>query len=327
MPSESAASGPAQAPPQTAGDMLARAREFLARKGAVESRLDAELLVARAVGLDRLKLFLQLDRPVSEEEVARARELLVRRGKHEPVAYLTGTREFYGRPFRVGPGVLVPRPETELIVDLARERAGTAARRPRFRATEQAADEATPSRPALPPRVLDVGTGSGCLAITLALELEDASIIAIDLSAAALAWARENAAALAPDAGLEFQEGDALRLLRDRTLRPDPALRFDLVVSNPPYVRAEDAETLPPDVREHEPGEALFAPRGDEDYWVRELLTLAPRLLAPGGTLLVELGLGQAKRCAKLATAAGFEPRLHEDAAGIPRVLEVNAAR
>src|SRR5262245_2610659 len=130
------------AAPTTAGDMLGLAREFLVRKGASEARLSAELLVAHALGLDRLHLFLQLDRPVSEGEVARARDLLVRRGRGEPVAYITGRREFYGRAFEVDPNVLIPRPETELIVDLVRARAKPGA------------------------RIADIGTGSGCLAVT-----------------------------------------------------------------------------------------------------------------------------------------------------------------
>ena len=110
----------ARTPPGTAGEMLALGREFLERKGLEEARLEAELLVAHALGLDRLRLFLALDRPVLEDEVARARGLLVRRAAGEPVAYLTGLREFYGRPFAVDPRVLIPRPETELVIDLAR---------------------------------------------------------------------------------------------------------------------------------------------------------------------------------------------------------------
>ncbi|MEL6714143.1 MAG: peptide chain release factor N(5)-glutamine methyltransferase, partial [Planctomycetota bacterium] len=140
--------------PRTAREMLGLARGFLERKGLGEARLEAELLVGHALGLDRLRLFMELDRPVSGAEVDAARDLLVRRGRREPTAYIVGRREFFGRDFLVGPGVLVPRPETELIVDRARELV-----RERPDGSE-------------PPVVLDVGTGSGCLAVTLFLELE-----------------------------------------------------------------------------------------------------------------------------------------------------------
>jgi len=215
----------------------------------------------------------------------------VRRARGEPCAYVTGRREFYGRDFAVGPGVLVPRPETELLVDVARERlAGREA-----------------------PRVLDVGTGSGCLAVTLALEVASARVVATELSSEALAFARRNAEALG--AAVEFHHGDGVVPVRGQ--------RFDLVLSNPPYVAPEDREALPPEVREHEPGEALFAPAGDPDHWVRRLVGEA-ELLADGGTLLVELGFDQAQRVSSWLTERGERFRLHEDLAGIPRVLEVS---
>jgi release factor glutamine methyltransferase len=272
--------------------MLARAREFLARKGTAEPRLEAELLVAHALGLSRLQLFLRLDQPVVEPEVARARELLVRRGKHEPVAYITGSREFYGRSFRVGPGVLVPRPETELLVDLARER--------------------SKGREAV--RIADIGTGSGCIAVTLALEVTGSSVTALDVSPRALELARANAAALT--ASVEFVEGDGPEALAGHP-------RFDLVVSNPPYIEPQERASLAPDVREHEPELALFTPPGDPEHWLRRFLGAGMELLAPGGTLLVELGHRQGPRA--LALAAQREARLHKDFAGIERVLEVRA--
>ena len=278
----------AQAPPRTAGEMLARAKGFLARKGVDEARLDGELLVAHALGLDRLQLFLQLDRPLTSGDVARARELLVRRGKREPVAYLTGEREFYGRPFAVDRRVLIPRPETELLIDRARELAAGLER---------------------PPRIADVGTGSGCLAITAALEIEGSEVRAVDCSAAALEVARANAERLG--AAVHLVLGDGPEALEGT---------FDLVLSNPPYVDPAGRDELEPEVREHEPAEALFAPRGDPDHWVRRLLAAAP--LADGGRLLVELGLGQAERALALAAEGGREARIHSDLAGVARVLE-----
>ena len=279
------------APPRTAREMLDLARAFLERKGLGEARRESDLLVAHALGLDRLGLYMRLDQPIAPAEVDRARDLLVRRGRREPTAYIVGRREFFGRDIEVGPGVLIPRPETELIVDLARERASALGR---------------------PPRVLDIGTGSGCLAVTLALEIEGADVGAVDLSEEALQWASKNAAT--HDAAVEFHLGDGLELARQLSTANGP---FDLVVSNPPYVEPSEREDLEPEVREHEPPLALYAPADDPDHWVRALVGLAPEVCSRGGVLLVELGHRQAERVAGLECTC-----IHEDLAGIPRVLE-----
>ncbi|QDU67952.1 peptide chain release factor N(5)-glutamine methyltransferase [Engelhardtia mirabilis] len=277
--------------------MLARGREFLQRKGLEEFRLDAELLVSHALGLGRLDLFLQLDRPVVETEVVAARELLVRRAKGEPVAYLIGEREFYGRGFEVGPGVLIPRPETELIVDLARD---------------WAKQTLFPSGGA---RVLDVGTGSGCLAVTLALELPGSTVDAIDVSEPALNRALANAARLGAD--VSFHRGDGLGPWRSETAR------FDLIVSNPPYIDPGHAGDLAREVRDHEPVEALFAPAGDPDHWALRLMDQGLALLRPGGVLLIELGYDQAPRLRERMAERGVEGKFHKDLGGHERVLEL----
>jgi release factor glutamine methyltransferase len=282
----------AAAEPRTVREMVARGREFLERKGVEAARLEAELLVAHALGIDRLQLFLALDRPLERTEVARGRELLVRRGTREPTAYVTGRREVYGRAFEVGPGGLVPRPETELLVD--RARALLAGR----------ADA----------RIAAVGTGTGCIAITLALELPGSEVSATDSSAAALAYARANAARLG--AAVALHEGDALAPLAGRA-------PYDLVVSNPPYVDPAERDALAPEVRDHEPSEALFAPAGDPDFWARRLVREAVPLLAPGGWLLVELGHGQGARVASWLAPRGHVWTLHRDLERIERVLEV----
>ena len=272
--------------------MLARGREFLARKEVAEARLDAELLVAHALGLDRLGLFLELDRPVTVGEIDGARTLLVRRAAGEPTAYLTGTREFYGRPFEVGPGVLVPRPETELLVDVAREvLAGTAS-----------------------PRIAEVGTGSGCIAVTLALEVPGSEVHATDVSADALAFARRNATTLGAE--VTFHEGDGPAPLVE--LAPLAAL-----LCNPPYIDPATASGLAREVRDHEPALALFAPAGDPDHWVRRLLREGRPLLAPGGVLLVELGFDQAPRVRDLVAASSLDAVFHADLGGHERVLVV----
>lgn len=285
------------------------ARAFLQRKLVEEWRLEAELLVAHALGLDRLRLFMALDRPVSAAEVDRARDLLVRRGKREPTAYIVGGREFYQRRFQVGPGVLVPRPETELVVDRARELA-----------------RELPDARRSAPWIADLGTGSGCIAISCALEIEGARVCAVDVSAAAVLCARANLAALAGEterARVEVLEGDGLSLLSK--VVSERGRRFDLLLSNPPYVTREERASLAPEVRDYEPELALFAPANDADFWVRTLLERARELVEPGGSLLVELGATQGPRAAELARARGFEPRLLADLARIERVLEVRA--
>ncbi len=284
--------GKALAPPRSAGDMLALAREFLSRKGLPQARLEAELLVAHSLGLDRLHLYLGLDRPVTAAEVERARELLVRRGRREPTAYITGRREFYGRSFAVSREVLIPRPESELLVDLGRQLCA--------------------SREGL--RVGDVGTGSGCLAITLALELARARVSGVDVSAGALACARANAEELG--AAVELVAGDGAAGL-------GAAADFDLIVSNPPYVRPDELEGLEPEVRDWEPRQALLLPEGDPGYWLRRLLDESPPRMAAAGRLLIELGAAQAKLALELAAERGLRARLQRDLAGLPRVLEV----
>ena len=288
--------------PKTAGEMVQMARAFLERKGVSEARLESELIVGHALGLTRLQLFMQLDRPLAKTEIDAARELLVRRGKREPLAYITGEREFYGRSFRVGSGVLVPRPETEHLVDRAREIAKERAKR------------GDPVQ-----AIADLGTGTACIAVTLALEIPGAAVVAVDKSPLALAFARENAAKLS--ATVEFHEGDGFATLT--WIVRERGRGFDLVCSNPPYIPRRDRPTLEPEVRDHEPELALFAPDEDPDHFVRRLLTEGRGWLAPGGTILVELGHDQAPRVRALAALNGVAIRIHRDYGGHDRVLEI----
>jgi release factor glutamine methyltransferase len=279
--------------------MLRMAREFLERKGILEARLDAELLVGHALGLDRLQLYCELDRPITSAELDKARELLVRRGGHEPTAYVTGKREFYGRDFVVRSGVLIPRPETELIVDRARELAAG-------RSTELA--------------LADMGTGSGCLAVTLALEIEESRVWGTDISPEAVEVARENAQLL--EAEVDFRVADGVAGLED--VVSEYGAPLDLIVSNPPYVELGEAASLAPEVRDYEPDAALFAPEGDPDHWVRALLESGRELLASDGVILVELGHLQGPRVMALALELGWSASLHKDLDGISRVFEAS---
>jgi release factor glutamine methyltransferase len=219
---------------------------------------------------------------------------LARRLRHEPVAYISGEREFYGRPFRVTPHVLIPRPETELVVDEARA----------------LLERADPDRQGA--FVVDVGTGSGCIAVTLALDVPRARVMATDISAEALAVAAGNARSLGAAGRVHFVRTSVAAAL---------AGPIDLIVSNPPYVPDTDAASLMPDVRDHEPAVALFGgPRGLDI--VQALAHAAAAKLRPGGSLVMEIGAGQGDDVQQLIAACGLRLRhVRTDLAGIPRVL------
>jgi release factor glutamine methyltransferase len=296
-------------------------------------RLDAEILVAHALGLPRIQLYVQFDRPLLPEELAAIRELVKRRQAGESVAYVIGKREFWGLDFAVDARVLVPRPDTETLVSEALDRIGRA---PRVRArraadTEAAADEdlgealadeapdAEPDEapdearpgPKAAPRVADVGTGSGAIAVTLAKERPDAMVFAVDLSPDALAVARANAEH--HGAAVTFLEGDLEVPLI-------PHAPFDLIVANLPYIPAGDIAGLAPEVRA-EPRRALDGGTDGLDL-VRRLVAAAPSLLAPGGAIALEIGIGQAQDTAQLCAAAGLtDVRVRRDLGAVERVV------
>lgn len=255
-------------------------------------RLDAELLMADALGVSRSELLL---RHMGEAAPAGFAALLERRLGHEPVAYILGRQEFYGLDFRVTPDVLIPRGDSETIVEAA------LAACPRAR------------------RVLDCGTGSGALLLAVLSRLGAAQGIGIDRSQAALAVAADNAERL----GL----ADRARMIEGDWTRPGWAEalgRFDLILANPPYVE-EDAP-LAPSVRAHEPHGALFSgPEGLDDY--RLLIPQLPDLLNPGGVAVVEIGHAQAEAVSAIAAKAGLSARLHRDLGGRPRALELTQAQ
>jgi release factor glutamine methyltransferase len=231
-------------------------------------------------------------------------ELIVRRSLHEPIAYIVGSREFYGREFLVSPAVLIPRPETELLVE---EALRFIAQRVEIPAMARA-----PGAEPRAPAIVDIGTGSGCLAVTLALELPGVSIVATDISPAAIDVARANAARLGPAEFIEFRVGDLTAVLHET---------FDLIVSNPPYVAGRDAGALPHEVVAYEPETALFA-GSDGLCVIRSLIGAAPEHLVPGGALMVEIGLGQHDAVIALFEQAGFESvQARNDLQGIARVI------
>ncbi len=288
--------------PRSYGEALAMGAAFLQRKGTQQPRREAEIILAHALGVDRTGLYMGLEKPIEAGELERARAWFARRAKGEPVAYLIGRREFYGREFLVDRRVLIPRPESELLIDQAREFVAAARHRNALEG---------------PASCADFGTGSGNLAVSLALELPAVSVVASDVDRAALEVARANATRLG--AQVEFVHGDGpLALLCAR-----PARGFDVLVSNPPYIDPAVANTLESDVREHEPALALFAPAGDPDRWVRELIAAASALLAPSGRAWIELGHDQSDRALELARRAALVARVIRDAERIPRVLEL----
>ena len=271
--------------------------DFRAR-GLESPRLEAELILAFALGITRVDVIVHGTRTLTEPELGKIRALVKRRRAREPMAYLRGEREFYGLCFKVDRRVLVPRPDTETLVDVALARTTEAA---------------------LGGRILDLCTGSGCVAITLAKQRPTTDVIATDISEDALTVARENATRLGTY-NVAFLLGDLFGAVRNARLPWSPP-RFELIVSNPPYISTADCATLMPDVRDFEPRLALDGgPDGLAFY--RRIVSEAPELLAPQGVLAVEVGAGEAEDVARLFASAGFTAvETTRDLARIERVV------
>jgi release factor glutamine methyltransferase len=295
-------------------DVRTALKEGIARLRAAHvpsDTLAAEILLMHALGRDRTWLYTNpeslLDPAAGEKYFA----LIARRTSGEPTQYLTGKQEFWGLEFEVTPAVLIPRPETEHVVEVALERLGARGIKINMKT----------GAPSAPLRVADVGTGSGCLAVALAHELPHAEIVASDISAAALEVARRNAVRHAVSDRIHFIECDLLGASSGSPLVPRPS-SLDLIVSNPPYVARNEAATLQREVRDHEPDAALFGgPTGVEIY--ARLIEQSGALLRPGGILVLELGYNSAGEVRKM-----FHVKQHwanvnitNDLAGIPRVL------
>lgn len=278
--------------PWTILDILEWTTRYFRQKHIEPPKLTADVLLAHALEQDRMYLYVHFDQPLSHEERERFKALIRQRVKGVPTQYLTGRQEFWSLDFRVTPGVLIPRPETEHLVEAV---------------LPLAAQFDHPS-------LVDIGTGSGILAISLQKELPGARIYASDISGDAVAIARENAERLLDrDHTIRFFQGDVFA--------PFEGMTFDLIVSNPPYIAAQDFETLAPEVREHEPKIALYAGEDGLDAY-RRLIAGAHQYLASPGYILVEIGYGQQEAVAALFQQHGLTVKeVIKDYAGIDRVV------
>ena len=280
----------------TIAEALREAATRLRLAGLAEPRREAGSLLSHATGRDQAFLITHADDELTAEQLSVFRDTVGRRAAGEPFQYITGRQEFYGLEFEVTPDVLIPRPETELLVEqsLALLRGGEA------------------------PLVCDVGTGSGCVAVALLHERADARGFALDISPAALEVAARNAARHGVEGRLRLLVSDCFEALRGLG---HEGVRFDLVASNPPYVAESDLEGLQREVREHEPRVAL-TPGGDGLRVIRRLVEEAPAFLKPGGHLLMEIGFNQHEQVAAL-----IDPKvwtlldIHKDLQGIPRTV------
>ncbi len=280
-------------------DVRGALKESIARlseAGTPSHALAAELLLMHVLGRERAWIYAHPEHPLAAGERDRYLALVAQRAAGTPTQYLTGKQEFWGLEFEVTPDVLIPRPETEHVVEAALERVGAEQRQARV-------------------RVADVGTGSGCLAIALAHELPNAEIVATDISEAALSVARRNAERHGVASRITFAQSNLLEAFLHESFL------FDVIVSNPPYIGREEAKELQREVREHEPAHALFGgEEGTEIYG--PLIAQAEKLLHPGAALVLELGYESLASVHPLvATLAWTDVRVTNDLAGLPRVL------
>jgi release factor glutamine methyltransferase len=256
-------------------EIIKRTTEFLEKRGVESARLNAELIIGHALALKRMQLYLQFERPLSETELEKIRPLVKRRGNREPVQYILGETDFSGLKLKVDRRALIPRPETEYLLELLGPRLHEA-----------------------PASILDLGTGSGALALALAKIYPSAVVTAVDRSVDALALARENAMANGLDQRVRFLESDWFSVLRADE-------QFSLIVANPPYLSDEETAEAPPEVKEFEPAMALSAGReGTAD--LEKIVSQARSHLSSGGMLVCETGISQRDFLVELATKTGY---------------------
>ncbi len=278
-------------------EILNWSAEFFQKHHMDSPRVDAELLLGHALGMERIRLYAHFDRPLDKIDLERYRDLVVRRARNrEPVAYLLGEREFWSLPLKVDPRVLIPRPDTERVVEVCLE-------------WLQEHHTTLPS-----PRLVDVGTGSGAIALAIASELPEANIWATDIAQDAIDVASHNSETLHLQGHIQWVVGDLLEPL------PQEAMPLHLVVSNPPYIRHDEAKDLAPELA-MEPANALFAGPGGLEI-VERLAQQTRDALAPGGRFVCEIGFQQGDAARQLLDAHGFEDvEVLQDYAGLDRVL------
>jgi release factor glutamine methyltransferase len=281
----------------TIASILKTVTPYLGERDCENPRLDAEILLAHVLGVSRVELYTGYERPLLPAELQSYRELVKRRAGGEPAAYLVGTKGFYSLDFEVGPGVLVPRPETEFLVSVAIEEAK--------------------SRKGVV-RVADIGTGSGCVAVALAVYVQGVEVVATEKSAEAAGYARRNAVKHNVQERVSIVEGELLEPLA----RMYSKAGLDIIVSNPPYVTEKEFENLPATVRKYEPREALVAGEDGTEYHM-VIAEAAAGFLDKDGLLALEVGMGQAEKVALLISDTGQfgEPRIVKDFSGIERVV------
>jgi release factor glutamine methyltransferase len=276
--------------------LLKKGTSLLSKKVAA-SAIEAKVLLMEAAGLSEVEFLASPEREITAKDQRRFRRLIQKRLSGMPLAYILGRKEFWSMTLRVGPGVIIPRPETELLVE---------------KTLELCVDRR--------PTIVDIGTGSGNTALALARELPQARIIAADISTRALSFARLNAQSL----GLEkvtFVQGNLFSALRGVGLEG----KCDFVVSNPPYVSASDWGSISPEVKNHEPRRAFYGGKTGLDF-IRRLIKGAPTYLKPGGRLLFEIGFGQSKAAKSLLSPGWIEVNSFADLRGIPRVITAKRA-
>ena len=277
----------------TVHDLLSDAVNALEIAGIPSARLDAEVLLSFCRNCDRLEFLKNPDMLINEKQIAGFRNLIARRLQWEPVAYITGRKEFWTMTLQVNKDVLIPRPDTEIVVE-------------ETLAVCRKIDSAEIN-------ILDIGTGSGAIALALAKEISIAKIVATDISAVALAMAKKNALALKLENNIDFRQGDLFEPVENK---------FDIIVCNPPYIAQEEYEKLPAGVKNYEPEVALLAGKEGTEFYVK-LIYQTPDYLKKNGWLLLEIGAKQEKPVRGLMEESGFYEiiEMRRDYAGLPRVM------
>jgi release factor glutamine methyltransferase len=281
----------------TIRELMKFAIQHLQARGIEEARLNTELLLAHALKLQRIQLYLNFEKPLNVEELKNFRFLLERRLKHEPVQYIIGSTNFMGLQFNVDANVLIPRPETETLIERVIE----------------LVNDFTKNKPI---KILDIGTGSGNIAISIVKYIKQADVVAVDISESAIEVAQRNAVMHNVNSRIEFYRADIYNL--PERLK---AIKFDIVVSNPPYIPKDEWEQLRSEIRDHEPSHALTDGKNGLSFY-KQIIQIIPTLLKPNGIIVFEVGYGQLDQIINELKAGGFNDfHISNDMQDMPRVI------